>query len=333
VSATCLLLVVVGCSSGHPTPAAARGHARPGAVESAGCHAAETPEVTDQRNSLAVAGASRQYLLSTPPAHQLPDPLVVDFHGYGEGDQTESLTTQFGALGQHDGFLAVFPNGHGTPVHWDTSTRASNPDLRFVASLLAHLEATQCIDKARIYATGLSQGAFMTSTVACAMSGSFAAFAPVDGVQLPAYCPAKRPAPILAFHGTADPILHFNGGLGRAVLKDDLTVDPKPLPKLPAARLDGPGYPAHVRAWAKRDGCGATHTDTKLSPHVIQRVYPCPPGTAVEFDIIVGGGHSWPGSRLSQELSRFVGNTTTEINATDAIWTFFQRFHLSTVNH
>ena len=42
--------------------------------------------------------------------------------------------------------------------------------------------------------------------------------------------------PILTFHGTLDPILHFNGGLGRQVLKDDLTIDPKPLPQLPAAR-------------------------------------------------------------------------------------------------
>ena len=66
-----------------------------------------------------------------------------------------------------------------------------------------------------------------------------------------------------------------------------------------------------------------------MSAHVIRRTYPCPQGVAVEFDIIIGGGHTWPGSAVSAEISPFVGHTTMEINATDAIWAFFQRFHLS----
>jgi polyhydroxybutyrate depolymerase len=335
------LVALAACSSGHstappkapasPPAATTAGTARSGAIASAGCTGPTTAEVTNQRDSLKVGGASRVYLLTTPPAHKVPEPVVVDFHGYGEGAPTESLTTQFGALGQRDGFLVVFPNGTGTPVAWDTSTKPGNPDVTFVRSLLNHLDATQCVDTARVYATGLSQGAFMTSTMACVMSDRFAAFAPVAGIELPAHCPTRTPEPMLAFHGTADPILHFNGGLGRQVLKDDLTVNPRPLPKLPKAKLDGPGYPAHVRAWAKRDGCGSNPTDTKLSPHVIHRVYPCPPGTAVEFDIILGGGHSWPGSEISREISQFVGHTTTEINATNTIWSFFQKFHLTKV--
>jgi polyhydroxybutyrate depolymerase len=268
--------------------------------------------------------------LTTPAAHRQPDPLVVDFHGYSEGAATEALATQFSPLAQRDGFLVAFPNGTGTPIAWNTATTPSNPDLHFVTAMLDHLEATQCIDEARVYATGLSQGAFMTSTMACAMSARFAAVAPVAGIELPKPCATSRPVPILAFHGTADPILHFNGGLGRQVLQDDVTVDPKPLPKLPKARLNGPGYPANVRAWAAKDGCAATPTDTKLSPHVIHRVYSCPPGVAVEFDIILGGGHTWPGSAFDNEIRKFVGHTTTEINATTTIWAFFQQFHLST---
>jgi polyhydroxybutyrate depolymerase len=113
------------------------------------------------------------------------------------------------------------------------------------------------------------------------------------------------------------------------VLADDLATHPEPLPKLPKANLNGPGYPATVKAWAAKDGCGTTPTDTRISPHVIHRVYPCPPGVAVDFDIIVGGGHSWPGSAISAEIAPFVGHTTMEINATAAIWAFFQQFHLS----
>jgi polyhydroxybutyrate depolymerase len=329
-----LLLLVASCSSSHhassatPPGGASTPGAPAGVVASAGCTAAVTPKVTSKRELLRVAGTTRNYLLTTPPPHQQPDPLVVDFHGYGEGDVTESLTTQFGALGQQKGFDVVFPNGSGTPIAWDTSTKPGNPDVRFVASLLGHLEATQCIDEARIYATGLSQGAFMTSTMACVMSTTFAAFAPVSGIELSSPCPATRRVPILAFHGTDDPILHFNGGVGLKVLADDLHAHPHPLPKLPKARLNGPGYPANVKAWAAKDGCQPTPTDTKPSPHIIHRTYSCPPGAAVQFDIIIGGGHTWPGSAISAAIAPFVGPTTMEINATSAIWTFFTQFHL-----
>jgi polyhydroxybutyrate depolymerase len=322
-----LMLMLTACASGHPAPAAAT-HLAAGTVASGGCHASPTSEVTNQRRTIQIAGKTRNYLLTTPPPHQRPDPVVMDFHGYGEGNTTESLTTRFGALGQQDGFISAFPDGTGIPIGWNASAKPGNPDVRFVADLLNRLEATQCVDESRVYATGLSQGAFMTSTLACVLAQRFAAFAPVAGVQLPSPCPATRPAPILAFHGTADPILHFNGGIGRAVLAADLHAHPRPLPKLPRPRLNGPGYPANVRAWAAKDGCGATPADSKLSAHVIHRSYPCPPGVAVDFDIILGGGHSWPGSPVSAMISPFVGPTTTEINATTAIWAFFQQFHL-----
>jgi polyhydroxybutyrate depolymerase len=340
-----LVLGIAGCSSAHsdsestpvttataavtsPTAAPATIGAA-GAIPSAGCRAPTTPSVSNKSFHIEVGGLKRDYLLTTPPAHQRADPLVVDFHGYSEGAPTEALATQFSPLAQRDGFLVAYPDGRGTPIAWNTSTRANNPDLHFVTALLDHLEATQCVDEARVYATGLSQGAFMSSTMACAMSDRFAAVAPVAGLELPAPCPTSRPVPILTFHGTADPILHFNGGLGKAVLQDDVTVDPKPLPKLPKARLNGPGYPAHVREWAAKDGCSPTPTDTKPSAHVIHRAYRCPPGVAVEFDIILGGGHTWPGSAFDNEIRKFVGHTTMEINATTTIWTFFQRFHLT----
>jgi polyhydroxybutyrate depolymerase len=327
-----VVTVVAACSSSHHLIRQAQSPAAPAvapAMASPGCRNALTPRVTNQDDALDVSGTSRSYLLTTPSPHRLPEPLVMDIHGYGEGATTESLTTRFGELGQRDGFVVVFPNGTGTPIAWDTSTRPGNPDVHYLAALIRHLEATQCLDESRVYATGLSQGAFMTSTLACVMSGTFAAVAPVAGVQLPHPCPITRPVPLLAFHGTADPILHFNGGVGRRVLADDLRAHPRPLPALPPARLNGPGYPAAVRAWALADGCRPTPNDVRLSPHVIRRSYSCPADVAVQFDIIIGGGHSWPGSAVSAAISPFVGHTTMEINATAAIWAFLDRYRLS----
>ena len=65
-----------------------------------------------------------------------------------------------------------------------------------------------------------------------------------------------------------------------------------------------------------------------MGPQVIHRVYKCPPGVAVEFYIVLGGGHAWPGSKFSQIIAPIVGPTTFEINATTLIWAFFKRFQL-----
>jgi polyhydroxybutyrate depolymerase len=297
---------------------------------SAGCSSKEHPELTLAKQTIDVDGAQRWFLISTPGSQIKPRAVVLDFHGLDEGAQLEATTTQFSPLGQKDGFISVFPQGTGNPLAWDTSPKLPNHDLEFVSDLLDDIEATQCVDETRIYATGLSDGAFMTSLLACEMSNRIAAFAPVSGVQLDSPCATRRKVPILAFHGTADPILHFNGGIGTAVLNHAIGNSKGPAPSIsvPKANLNGPGYPASVAAWAKRDGCGTKSVDTKLASQVIRRTYRCPTGVAVEFYIILGGGHAWPGSKFSEEIASITGPTTFEINASTIIWNFFEHFQV-----
>ena len=171
-------------------------------------------------------------------------------------------------------------------------------------AMLNTLEAQQCVDKSRNYSTGLSDGALLTSLLACTMANRIAPSPPWPGSSCNKPCDPDGKVPILAFHGTADPILYFNGGVGTAALNNALsgkaaapTVD-----DLPPPNLNGKGYPADVQAWAVKDGCKARSTDTTVSTHVILRTYPCPPGVAVEFYIVLGGGHAWPGSKISAAL-------------------------------
>ncbi len=113
------------------------------------------------------------------------------------------------------------------------------------------------------------------------------------------------------------------------MLNNALGGDPPPAPRpLPPVNLNGKGYPANVKAWAAKDGCNLQPTDTKVSAHVILRTYRCPPGAAVEFYIVLGGGHAWPGSKVSAALKSITGPSTFEINATDIIWRFFQQHRL-----
>jgi polyhydroxybutyrate depolymerase len=316
-------------------------------VPSSGCESPAGASVTDQLQGVFVDGTPRWYLVTTPApgtpsptadattpptTAPVPRPLVLDFHGLAEGASLHSETTQFGALGQQDGFDVAFPEGTDDPVRWNTTDDSpSNPDLQFVAAMLDALESTLCIDTSRVYASGFSEGAYMVSLLACTMPNRFAAIGAVSGLQLPPSCPTSRPVPVIAFHGTADPILDFNGGVGSASLDRLLgggqPVEPPGAASGPA-NLNGAGIPATVRAWATHDGCGQDAFDTLLSGQVILRRYGCPTDTAVEFYIIVGGGHAWPGTEVSEAPAADVGMTTSQIDATSVVWAFFHRFRL-----
>jgi polyhydroxybutyrate depolymerase len=304
----------------------------PQAVPSKGCGTA-TEAATKAKRTMALDGVERYYLETVPArtADDEPMALVVDLHGLAEGAEVHTAMSAFGELGQKEGFAVVFPNGTGKPVRWASNPdNDPNPDLDFVAALLDRVEADLCIDTSRVYASGLSNGAFMTSLVGCKMGDRFAAIAPVAGVQFFDSCAPGRPVPVLAFHGTEDPILLFNGGVNTDALGPVLgngSSGPTTTSTTVPTDLNGKGYPADVASWAERNGC-ADPTDEDVTDEVIHRTYDCPEGAAVEFYIVKGGGHTWPGSEFSKSIASVVGYTTFDIDATDLAWKFFQRFRL-----
>lgn len=310
-----------------PTAARAGEVASSDPVPSGGCGASATRAVSKERRTL--PGSDRWYLVTTPPEHDgtTPLPLVLDFHGLAEGADVHAGTSQLGAYAEQHGFVAVQPNGTGQPVHWaGDPDRAANPDLVFVDALLDQLETDLCIDTSRVYATGYSNGAILSSVIACTMADRITAIAPVDGVTLPDPCEPSRAVPVLAFHGTVDPILLFNGGVGSrlgSVLGSNAEEAP-----LPVADLNGAGYPANAAGWAAANGCSVEHSDADLTPSIVERSWECPPEATVLFEIMVGGGHSWPGSEFTKSIEQIVGPTDTSIDGTDMIWRFFQRFAL-----
>src|SRR2546421_202992 len=81
----------------------------------------------------------------------------------------------------HHGFSTITPQGRGTIPLWDTNLNGE--DMAFIGALLDSLDRTLCVDDNRVYVTGLSNGAFMTSAVACAYADRVAAAAPVAGIR------------------------------------------------------------------------------------------------------------------------------------------------------
>jgi polyhydroxybutyrate depolymerase len=236
-----------------------------------------------------------------------PVPLVFDFHGFLEGAAgTHPFATQFSAKANANGFVVAYPIGSDNGIDWDVSLQESNPDLKFVDALLTKLEDTLCIDRSRVYITGLSYGAFMTSMLMCMRPNTFAAAAPVAGIRNDCTATARK-IPFVTFHGTSDPILPF------------------------------PGYADTPQAIATKYGCLEPPEVTTLQPDpdpgtggpITRTTWDCSGvGSAAEFYTIGGGGHSWPGSFFFSLIGFIVGPTATSINATDIIWDFFTQHHL-----
>jgi polyhydroxybutyrate depolymerase len=299
-------------------PAAAAGGAEP----SSGCRAA--PPAASTENPFDAAGESGFYFQSVPPGARpgRPLPLVVDLHGYSETAALQEDFSQLAVYGDQRGFVTITPQINRPVPLW--SDTLASPDVRFLGALLDQAERTLCIDERRVYLTGLSDGAFMTSAVACAFADRVAAVAPVSGIQDIAGCKPARPVPVVTFHGTADPFVSYTGGLGPSALHLPAPNGTGTLGQSGATPTTGPSIPAITAAWARRNGCAPGPSSTVVASGVTLIRYRCPNQADVELYRITGGGHTWPGSQFGRQIASAVGFTTTAISANQIIWRFFE---------
>jgi len=301
------------------------------AVGSSGCGTPAALGRTDVR--LTSGGLERTSIRHVPTGYDssTPTPLVLDFHGYLEGAEIHAVATRMDLTADRHGFVVLTPQGTGTKPFWN-ATRVPGivDDVAFVSDLLDRTEAELCIDTARIYSTGLSNGAFMSSLLACTMSDRIAAVAPVAGTLAIEPCDVERPVPVLSIHGTEDPIVPY-GGFDRA----DGTADGENAngrPELPTddvtaqvfGRLDLKPVPDAVKLWAERNGCDDERLTEALPPDVVRYIWDCPDGAAVEHYEITGAGHTWPGSTFLAGAANLVGTTSMTIDANEVMWAFFQ---------
>jgi polyhydroxybutyrate depolymerase len=306
---------------GDPTKVAAQ--------PSSGCSAAAVPP-GETKVTLTSGGADRWFFQHVPPQESAttPLPLIIDLHGYSEGAQVHTAMTGLGTYGDSHGFITVTPQGAGPVAMWDTTIGGT--DLAFIGDLMDHEEQTLCVDERRVFTTGLSNGAFMTSAVACQFASRVAAVAPVAGISEIKGCAPSRPVPVVAFHGTADQFVSYDGGLGPAVANLPNASGAGKIGDAATAgsAAKGPSVPQITSAWAIRNGCTAKPTDTTVTSDVTLIGYSCPPGDDVELYRVTGGGHAWPGSQFSVDIAAVIGKTTMTISADDIIWKFFQNHPL-----
>jgi polyhydroxybutyrate depolymerase len=124
------------------------------------------------------------------------------------------------------------------------------------------------------------------------------------------WCTDHRPVPVIAFHGTADPICPYNGG---------------------PSKLAGGSFPS-VRGffanWSRRNQCRTNPIESSVPADVTRLEYTnCAGDAGVVLYTVKGEGHQWPGGRpiVAKWL---VGPYSHSIDATRQMWTFFREHQL-----
>ena len=262
-------------------------------------------------------GIARDFIINYPSYYDgsEPMPLVFNFHGLTSNATQQMLYGEFRPILEREGFIVVHPQGTlvSGVTHWNVggfTTGSTVDDIGFTLAMIDHISANFNIDSERIYATGMSNGGYMSYKLACEVGDRFAAIASVTGSMTTDTfddCDPTHPTPIMEIHGTVDNVVPYNGNSFSKPIQDVMTY------------------------WTNFNNCNDTpviteivDTNTDDASTATHYVYKdCDNNITNEHFKITNGEHTWPGA--------FIGGpgTNQDINASEEIWKFFSRFTLS----
>lgn len=254
-------------------------------------------------------------------------PLLFSFHGLGSNGAEQRDLSNFDALAEQEGFIAVFPyatvlDRNDYPeaqlpplpraeIQWNLGAAslqyyAGIDDVGFVERMIDWFVTHYRIDAGRIYSTGMSLGAMFSYLLAFNLTGTFAAIAPVCAPMPWGFGSLTTdPITVIVTHGTADPILSYygyGGSGGNVTYSIDET----------------------IAYWCAIDNTSSQPVETVWGPTardstVVRRyVYGGGRnGTQVILFKVEGGGHTWPGG---PQYNPYVGQVSTHIDGSALIW-------------
>lgn len=230
---------------------------------------------SSEHRTIVSAGMKRDFVLSLPQGAKQRErlPLILAFHGYRE--DADKLRANSGLDGADA--VVAYLNGVGNawaPAPYATTT--GEQDLAFVDGVVAQLEGEFSIDRARVFAAGFSNGGGFASFVGCQRPQEFTGIATVAGAfyqRVSEGC-SQIPMKHIDFHGTADPVIAYNGGERHETVYDS------------TAEM--------LEEAAVRNHCDARGEDVEASATVTEVDWVgC--DAALSHYRIAGGGHIWPG--------------------------------------
>jgi len=260
-------------------------------------------------------GLTRSYTIYVPASYTPgnPAPMVLNFHGYTSSAFEQLYYGDFRAIADTAGFLIVVPNGtlDGTgTTYWNSGWGGTVDDIGFTSALIDEIAATYSVNLNRVYSTGMSNGGFMSYTLACSLSDRIAAIASVTGsmnVGQDQTCNATHPTPVMEIHGTADTTVPYDGQTFMEAIPNVLSY------------------------WVNFNNCNATPVVTDVPNTNLtdgcSAVHYFYDGGASSVDVehykIIDGGHTWPGSIFT------IGVTNNDFIASKEIWQFFLQYDIN----
>lgn len=205
--------IIVGAAVVAAFASAANASAQSTPASQGSCAIAAAPGESEQH--LTSGGRERTYHLFVPTGYdgRTPLPLVLELHGSGGTAERQAATSRFFELGAREGFLVASLQAAAEGNRWNVPIMSERPDdVRYVSDVIDHVATRACTDQKRVYATGFSGGARMSSLLGCKLGNRIAAIAPMSGLRWPGPCEG-RAVPVLTFHGLADPQNTYDGHL------------------------------------------------------------------------------------------------------------------------
>jgi polyhydroxybutyrate depolymerase len=277
--------------------------------------------------SLEHEGRTRTWRAYLPAQRAASPALVFVLHGSG-GDWEQAragYAYDFDVLAETEGFIPIYPDGF--EQHWNDCRKAGPyvantldvDDVGFFRALVERFASEHGADRARVFATGISNGGQLALRLALEAPDLVRAVAPV-AASLPAErnmdCrPAGRPVSVLIMNGTDDPMNPFEGGdvalyglVGNrgAVLSSAESADYF----RDIAGYNGAAERSVLPDLAPDDGSTVEVTRWQASGRKSVALY-----------AIQNGGHNAPHPELT--IPRLFGPTNHDIHAAHEIWRFF----------
>ena len=275
-----MVLGLAACSGSSNTPP---DPAAPQAFNAEGCTPVDYEAGQTTVVDIEFDGLDRSYRLFLPTDYDsaAPTPLTLNWHGLGStSSQQEAYTGT--AIAEERGYILAFPMGIGNSFNGGgCCSQLSNPphsedDVGFARAIVDDIASQFCVDRRRIYSTGMSNGGYMTERLACNASDLFAAVAPVSALGAPAPdCAPTRAVPMIAFNGTEDPLVRYAGTV------------------------------PSLEAWVERYGCDPEPIREEREGDYCRIWESCNDDAVIEHCTIVGMEHCWPSDTVDIVIPGF----------------------------
>jgi len=267
-----------------------------------------------KREQIIVDGMKRAFVTYVPGTEKSEKmPVIISLHGGFASPKGMFHLADFRPIAEREKFIVVCPASKN--IWHDDADIKGIDDVKFIDQLITYIIDTYHADASRIYVTGISNGGFMTSRLACQLHQRIAAVAVVaaslvinEGYDLAA------PMPVMYIHGTKDPVVAFKGGrmFGRQIYSHEEI----------------------LKKWVVMNHCSTEPIITRIPDNandgttITKEEYDNPSNNLKVIGYTINnGGHTWPGGW--QYAPKFIiGKTTKNLNACQTIWDFFKEYKL-----